>query len=236
MPSGFLLVDKPVGITSHDVVDHLRKKTGIKKIGHAGTLDPFATGLLIIAIERSATKYIQEFVGMDKVYEATFVIGATTPSLDPETEVIKSDQVTVYSDDQVKEAMAKLTGEIEQIPPMYSAVKVKGRRLYKHAREGEVIEREPRNVSVYAFELLGSPRQMDGLVQIDVRIHCSSGTYVRALARDLGKALGTSGYAKSLRRISIGDFHVKDAISLEKINEENWLTFLKSQEEMGIDG
>ena len=222
-PTGFLLIDKPAGITSHDVVDKLRRITKIKKIGHAGTLDPFATGLLILAVSRSATKKISEFVGMDKDYEAEFVIGATTETLDSEAKIIldehKPNEIS-YID--ILSAIESLTGEIAQIPPMYSAIKKDGKKLYELARKGETIKREPRHVTIYEFNQLSKSIIESGLVKLKVHIKCSSGTYIRALARDLATKLGTTGYVSELRRTSIGNFLIKDAKKLEDLSPENW--------------
>jgi len=267
--SGFLLIDKPINWTSFDIVAKLRSITGIKKIGHAGTLDPFATGLLIVAIGRDATKQIDRIVASNKTYEAEFVIGATTESLDTETEAIIDPNMPEISQDQIVKAMTELTGEIDQIPPMYSAIKIDGKRLYKLARKGEEIEREPRHVTIHEFKLineiqedlplplirkeggsnpeLASPpsqggggggclstvtqtkaksKETDRSIIINVIIQCSSGTYVRALARDLAKKLGTVGYCKNLRRTKIGDFDIADAIEINQVTSENWQTFL----------
>lgn len=238
--SGFLLVDKPAGFTSHDVVAKLRGITRIKKIGHAGTLDPFATGLLIVAIGRKTTRDIANYVGMDKTYEATFVIGATTETLDPESDVIldptfKTSPDLPAGEKEIKRAIASLTGPIEQIPPMYSAIKMGGKKLYDLARKGIEVERKPRAVTIYSFEIIGGPRTHPIIGQphgaaptaINVRIRCSSGTYIRALARDLGIALGTTGYVTALRRTSIGNFDVKSATKIEEITTNSWPTLLK---------
>ena len=146
--SGFLLIDKPAGMTSHDVVDQLRNLSGIRKIGHAGTLDPFATGLLILAISRKATRQISQFVKRDKEYVATFVLGATSDTLDKDGKIVRADEVKTFTPEQIKAAMLELTGAIKQIPPMYSALKVKGKKLYELARQGKEIEREPRPVTL----------------------------------------------------------------------------------------
>jgi tRNA pseudouridine55 synthase len=235
-PTGFLLIDKPAGITSHDVIDALRKITGIKKIGHAGTLDPFATGLLIVAVGRKATREISTFVKLNKIYEAEFVLGATTETLDSEGEIIKSDQVIRWSGDQVQAAMSKMTGAIEQIPPMHSAIKIKGKKLYELARQGKEVKREPRTVTIHQFDLIDEPIQEDGLTIIKTRIHCSSGTYIRALSRDLAETLGTTGYIRQLRRTNIAKHSVKEAHELDAITPENWPTLLNSLKSMQIDG
>ena len=224
--SGFLLIDKPAGMTSHDVVDRLRRITGIRKIGHAGTLDPFATGLLILAIGRSATKRIQEFVKLDKVYEATFVIGATTETLDTESEIEIDEHFKAPSQEQVEQTVKTFIGKQKQIPPKYSAIKKNGKKMYELARAGKEIEIEPRDIEIFDFQLIGEMHKTDIGLKIPVSIHVSSGTYIRSVAFDLGNKLGTTGYVNRLRRISIGDHHVKDAYQLDKLSSENWIDAL----------
>ncbi len=216
---GFILIDKPAEITSHDVIDRLRRITGIKKIGHAGTLDPFATGLLIVAIGREATREIKKFVGLDKTYEAEFVLGATTETLDPESEVKTQVSPPVMEGwgEAIENEMKTLTGEIEQIPPMYSAIKIKGKKLYELARKGKTIERKPRSVVIHEFTLLDEPNAEDGLTILSVRVRCSSGTYIRALARDLAEKLETTGYVKTLKRTEIGKYHIENALPLSEL-------------------
>ncbi|MFH1712521.1 MAG: tRNA pseudouridine(55) synthase TruB, partial [Patescibacteria group bacterium] len=192
--------------------------------GHAGTLDPFATGLLLVAVGREATREISEYVGLDKVYEAEFVLGATTDSLDTETEIVidPSGPVKNLSLHDIEQAINKLTGEQNQIPPMHSAIKKGGQKLYKLARQGKSIEREPRTIIVHEFKLLSNPEYQDDLMIVQVTIKCSSGTYIRALARDLGRELGTTGYVRSLRRTSIGNFAIENAVMLNSLTSENW--------------
>jgi len=222
METGFLLIDKIPGPTSHDVVDTLRRKTGEKKIGHAGTLDPFASGLLLMAIGREATREISKFVGLNKEYEAEIVLGVRSTTLDPEGE-LESVPVPNLSIKRLGEAIKSLTGDLEQIPPMHSAIKIDGQRLYKLAREGKEVVREPRKVTIPTFELIGEPEEnKDGSLTVYARIECSSGTYIRALARDLGEALETAGYLKNLRRTKIGDYSVKEAHLLTDLTPENW--------------
>lgn len=233
-PSGFLLINKPAGITSHDVIDDLRRKTGIKRIGHAGTLDPFATGLLLVAVGRSATKHLQQLVGHDKTYEATFVLGATTSTLDPESEIIQGEPFT-KPEALIKEAASKLIGAIDQIPPMHSAIKVGGKKLYQLARKGVEIERKPRRVTVHTFDITHFDPQKNGTMEVDVLISCSSGTYIRSLARDLGANLGSTGYVKRLKRTHVGSFSLNESTDLTDLTSNNWLTFLKTPEEMHID-
>lgn len=235
MDTGFLLIDKPAGITSHDVIDELRKVTGIRKIGHAGTLDPFATGLLIVAVGRQATREISALVGHDKTYEAEFVLGATSETLDPESEIVLDTDAQPYSADDIRTAAQSLTGEIAQIPPMYSAIKKGGKKLYELARKGETIEREPRNITVHVFELSAEPTHEGQLTIAPVHITCSSGTYVRALARDLAAELKTTGHVRTLRRSAIGDFSINDAQPLNSLTSDNWQTFLRSPNEMNLN-
>ncbi|RMD51250.1 tRNA pseudouridine(55) synthase TruB, partial [Candidatus Parcubacteria bacterium] len=178
--SGFLLVDKPADITSHDAVDYLRKITGIKKIGHAGTLDPFATGLLIIAIGRQATKNISQYVKLDKIYEATIILGATTDSLDPETPIKKQLLSKPFSQQDIQVAIKKMTGTIKQKPPVFSAIKINGRRAYQLARADQDIKIKSRSVQIYNFSLKNSKYQ-NGLQELQTVIHCSSGTYIRSI-------------------------------------------------------
>jgi tRNA pseudouridine55 synthase len=221
--SGFLLVDKPAGITSHDVIDRLRRVTGEKRIGHAGTLDPFATGLLIVAVGREATKEISNYVGMDKTYEAEFVLGATTETLDPEGVVVVANPgISPLDPTTIAAAMARLTGEIQQVPPMHSAIKKGGKKMYELARQGQTVELTPRTITIYEFELLDSDADA-----IRVRIRCSSGTYIRALARDLAAELGTQGYVRQLRRTAIGSANIEQAAKLGDITSENWQILLK---------
>ena len=236
MPNhGFLLIDKPVDWTSFDIVAKLRNITGIKKIGHAGTLDPFATGLLIVAIGREATKEIDKLMGMDKEYLAEFILGATTASLDTETKIEIDPSMPDISRDQIISAMQELTGDIEQIPPMHSAIKIGGKRLYKMARKGEEVERKPRKIRIDAFELINDAKEEDGQLILEVRIQCSSGTYVRALARDLAQKLGTTGYARALRRTKIGEYNISDAVKITDVNEQTWQDLIKNLEIEAID-
>lgn len=224
----FLLIDKPAGITSHDVVDQLRRITSERTIGHAGTLDPFATGLLIVAVGRDATKHLDKYVGMNKEYEAEIVLGATTPTLDPESPEIdmstREGHRIIITKNELLAAIAKLTGDIEQIPPMHSAIKKGGKKLYELARKGIEVEREPRKITIETFSLLSKPEIDYRLpVTIKTKIVCSSGTYIRALARDLGESLGTGGYLTALRRTKIGEFSVKKAVQTRDLSPQNWI-------------
>ncbi len=223
--SGFLLADKPAGWTSFDVVAKLRGITGVKRIGHAGTLDPFATGLLIVAIGREATRKIDGFMKLDKTYETTIYLGATSTTDDITGDIKQCDAISVgekkWSREEIEKTMQKFIGTFEQIPPMFSAIKQNGRRLYKMARAGKVVERKPRAITIHKIYLL--KYEWPALI---LRIKCGSGTYIRALARDLGETLGVGGYCETLRRLQIGGYDVKDAWPIEKFTHENWQTRL----------
>ena len=219
MNSGILLVDKPQGITSHDVVARTRRLAGTRKIGHAGTLDPMATGLLVLGVNH-ATRLLHHLVGLDKEYLATIRLGWDTTTDDAEGEPLAAAseaRITDVTEASIAASMTRLTGTIEQVPSAVSAVKVAGRRAYQRVRDGEEVELAARTVTVSAFELLGL-RTGDGVVDLDVRVECSSGTYVRALARDLGADLGTGGHLTSLRRTRIGPFRVDEAAPLERLD------------------
>lgn len=206
-----LLVNKPLQWTSFDVVNKLRYKLKMKKIGHAGTLDPLATGLLIICTGKF-TKRIEEFQAQEKEYTGEFVIGQTTPSHDLETEVSQAVDCSQLREEQIYAAAIKLTGTLQQIPPLHSAIKVDGKRAYKFARKGTEIELKPREVAVSVFEITK--------IQIPIisfRIVCSKGTYIRSLARDFGNDLRVGAYLSSLCRTRIGDFKLADAKTLEEI-------------------
>lgn len=224
---GFLLIDKPIGLTSHDVVHRLRKITGIRRIGHAGTLDPFASGLLLVAVSREATKHISSFSKMDKMYSAEIVLGATTESFDPELPEILVPIPEGVDANTIKQASKALTGPQQQIPPMHSAIKVKGKKLYELARKGEEIERPPRAVEIFLFDIDSIKNEEEKII-VQANIHVSSGTYIRAIARDLGLKLGTGSYLRALRRTTIGKMKIEDAVTLESLTPENWRTSLQS--------
>jgi tRNA pseudouridine55 synthase len=217
---GLVLIDKPTSWTSHDVVAKVRKAVGTKKVGHAGTLDPLATGLLVLGIE-SGTKLLTFLVGADKTYEATIRLGQQTISDDSESEVIKSanpDEVANISDEDISREITKLTGVIMQTPSSVSAIKVDGKRAYDLVRAGEQVELKAREVKIYSFEILSLARA-SGYLDVEVRVECSSGTYIRALARDLGTALGVGGHITALRRTKVGHFDVTEANSIEELGE-----------------
>jgi tRNA pseudouridine55 synthase len=217
---GLVLIDKPTSWTSHDVVAKVRKAVGTKKVGHAGTLDPLATGLLVLGIE-SGTKLLTFLVGADKTYEATIRLGQQTISDDSESEVISSanpDETAKLSDEDIAREIAKLTGVIMQTPSSVSAIKVAGKRAYDLVRAGEEVELKAREVNIYSFEMLSVTR-VSGFLDVQVRVECSSGTYIRALARDLGNLLGVGGHITALRRTKVGHFNVSDANSIEELSE-----------------
>ena len=225
MTSGILLVDKPGGLTSHDVVSRTRKLAGTKKVGHAGTLDPMATGLLILGVD-SSTRLLTYLVGLDKEYLATIRLGFATTTDDAEGEPLGPPAATAQvSDADILAAIRPLTGQIQQVPSSVSAIKVDGRRSYDRVRSGEEVVLAPRTVTVSAFEVLevrrGRTSELDALeldaLELDVRVECGSGTYIRALARDLGEALGTGGHLTALRRTRVGPFSVNDAGHLDDV-------------------
>lgn len=224
MTTGLLLVDKPQGLTSHDVVARARRALGTRKVGHAGTLDPMATGLLTLGAG-PATRLLTYLVGLDKTYETTIRLGAATTTDDAEGEIVSTAgaaAVAAVTDAQLAEGIRALTGEIDQRPSVVSAIKVDGKRAYDRVRAGEHVELAARRVTISAFDVL-AVRRVDtaggAAIDVDARIDCSSGTYIRALARDLGAALGIGGHLTALRRTRVGPFDVADAVSLEALAE-----------------
>ncbi len=222
---GILLVDKPAGLTSHDVVARVRRALGTRKVGHAGTLDPMATGLLVIGVE-GATRLLTYIVGADKTYEATIRLGQTTGTDDADGEILT--RATAESWDsvtpgRVAAGIEALTGAISQVPSSVSAIKVDGRRAYDRVRAGEEVVLAPRDVTVSRFEVVAE-RSGDGFLDLDVVVDCSSGTYIRSLARDLGTALGVGGHLTALRRSRVGDFDVADAVTVDGLVETAMLT------------
>ncbi len=208
---GVLLVDKPTEHTSHDVVARLRGKLRMKRIGHAGTLDPMATGLLVILVGK-ATRISQYLMSVEKSYTGTIKLGMTTNTQDAEGEMLETRPVPPLDEAQVRAAMAGFLGDQYQLPPMFSAVKIGGQPLYKAARKGEEIEREPRFIRVRRFDLMrwASP-------EIDFEVDCTKGTYVRTLAHDVGGKLGCGGHLSALRRTASGDLRLERATTLEEL-------------------
>lgn len=221
---GILLVDKPGGLTSHDVVARTRKAFGTRKVGHAGTLDPMATGLLVIGIE-AATRLLTYVVGADKTYLATIRLGEATGTDDAEgdiTDVADIAAVQAVTTAQIMAGIAAFTGEISQVPSAVSAIKVDGRRAYDRVRAGEQVELKARSVTVSRFDWLAE-RRSEGVVELDVVVECSSGTYIRALARDLGASLGIGGHLVALRRTRIGPFVVDGAATVDDLADATTL-------------
>lgn len=213
-----LLIDKEKGKSSFNIVYMVRKIVGVKKVGHAGTLDPAATGLMIVCIGRKQTKEIYKYQELAKTYSGTIELGKRTPSMDGETEVIDEKDFSFVTKELIEDARVSFLGEIKQVPPMYSALKQNGKRLYKLARKGEVVERQPREVTIYDFEITRVE-----LPEIDFRIRCSKGTYIRVIADDFGQKLNCGGYLKSLRREAIGEYNVADALTLEEFKARNFV-------------
>ncbi|SDL79077.1 tRNA pseudouridine synthase B [Corynebacterium mycetoides] len=210
--SGIVVVDKPAGMTSHDVVARLRRSFGTRKVGHAGTLDPMATGVLVAGIERG-TKLLAHLVAEDKVYSTTIRLGQTTTTDDAEGEILATADASRISDADIRAGIAGLTGEIMQVPSSVSAIKVGGRRAHELVRAGEAVDLPARPVTVFSFEV-AQVRREAGFVDVDARVHCSKGTYIRSLARDLGEALQVGGHLTALRREAVGAFTLADATPL----------------------
>ena len=213
--SGILLVDKPQGITSHDVVARARRALGTRKIGHAGTLDPMATGLLVLGVE-GATRLLTFIVGLDKTYEATIRLGVTTDTDDADGDITTTTDAANLTDAAIRAAVEPLTGDISQVPSTVSAIKVDGKRAYDRARAGEDVVLAARQVTVARFEIR-EIRRHESRIDLDVVVDCSSGTYIRALARDLGASLGIGGHLTALRRTRVGPFAVDDAVVVDDI-------------------
>ena len=206
-----LLINKPLRWTSFDVVNKLRFKLKTKKIGHAGTLDPLATGLLIICVGKM-TKRIEEFMGLEKEYTGKFVLGKTTPSHDLETEVNEEKDISQLADDLIRQKVNSFIGTISQLPPLHSAIRIGGKRAYEFARKGRDVQLSPRDVQIHEFEITSID-----LPEISFRIVCSKGTYIRSIARDFGNALGVGAYLSALCRTRIGTFKLTDALEVDEV-------------------
>lgn len=206
---GLLLVDKPAGMTSHDVVDRIRRAARMKRVGHTGTLDPAATGLLILCLG-PATRLSEHFTGLEKTYEGTMRLGVETASYDLDGEIVAEKPVPTLTVEDIQRECDRFVGQIQQIPPMVSAVKIDGERLYKLARKGETVERPARSVLVRAYDVLSYEAP-----DARVRVTCSSGTYVRSLCHDVGQALGCGAALASLRRLAVGRHRIEDALPLD---------------------
>jgi len=214
-PTGLLNLDKPGGITSHDAVNRVRRLSGQRRVGHAGTLDPLATGSLLLGLG-AATRLISYLVGQPKLYEAIIRLGQTTDTYDAEGTIIQERPFTAVTLAQIEGAIPYFQGAIQQVPPMYSAIKQQGRRLYELARAGLEVERSPRPVTIYALELLDWQPP-----DLTLRVACSAGTYIRSLAHDLGEWLGCGGHITALRRTAVGQFTVDAAVPLDQVTADN---------------
>lgn len=220
---GIVVVDKPPGMTSHDVVGRCRRIFSTRRVGHAGTLDPMATGVLVIGVER-ATKILGLLTATAKSYTATIRLGQSTSTDDAEGELVRSVSARHLTGEAVESAMGGLRGDIEQVPSTVSAIKVDGKRAYRLAREGQTVELKARPVRIDRFEVRDI-RYRDDVVDLDVEVDCSSGTYIRALARDLGDALGVGGHLTALRRTGVGRFGLDQAHQLDELAEHPRLSY-----------
>jgi tRNA pseudouridine55 synthase len=218
-PSGLVIVDKPAGLTSHDVVARIRRIAHTRRVGHAGTLDPMATGVLVIGIEK-ATRLLGHLMLTEKTYAATIRLGQSTTTDDAEGQPVGGSPASGVGRDDLDAEIAKLTGEILQVPASVSAIKVNGQRAYKLSRAGEVPELKPRPVVIYEFRVTAT-RQAGDFLDVDAVIRCSSGTYIRALARDLGTALGTGGHLTALRRTAVGPYTLAQAHTLQALENQD---------------
>lgn len=215
MSDGLIVVDKPAGMTSHDVVARVRRLARTRKVGHGGTLDPMATGVLVIGVGR-ATRLLTYVIGTDKSYTATIRLGQSTVTDDAEGEVIATAAVDQVSDDRISAGLAALTGEIDQVPSAVSAIKIDGQRAYKRVRGGEQVTLAARRVTVSRLDVLAI-RRVGSVIDVDVTVTCSAGTYVRAIARDLGTALSVGGHLTALRRTAVGEFTLAEAVTLDQL-------------------
>ena len=216
--SGLVVVDKPAGLTSHDVVGRVRRLAGTRRVGHAGTLDPMATGVLLLGINR-ATRLLGHLTLAEKEYDAVVRLGASTTTDDAEGEVTSTCSTAGLTEPEIRNALEKFTGTIQQVPSSVSAVKVGGQRAYKRVRSGEDVVLAARSVTIRRLEA-GPPRVVGDVIDLPVTVRCSSGTYVRAIARDLGAALGVGGHLTSLRRTAVGPFGLDQAITLDALADD----------------
>lgn len=221
MSDGFLVVDKSGGMTSHDVVAVARKALGTRKVGHAGTLDPMATGVLVLGFG-SATRLLQYITDGDKSYRATIVLGASTITDDSEGEVLTSTDASAVSDVDIEKILSKMIGTIAQRPSSVSAVKVEGERAYDRVRAGEKFELAAREVTISQLDVL-EIRHLEKTTEVDIEVTCSAGTFIRAIARDLGNALGVGGHLSALRRTRVATFTVESAVTFENLKAQNFV-------------
>ncbi|WP_329007904.1 tRNA pseudouridine(55) synthase TruB [Micromonospora rifamycinica] len=215
---GLIVVDKPGGMTSHDVVARIRRLARTRRVGHGGTLDPMATGVLVIGVGR-ATRLLTYVIGAGKSYTATVRLGQSTVTDDAEGEVLTSTPAGGLTDAAIRAAFGPLTGEIDQVPSAVSAIKINGERAYKRVRDGESVDLPARRVTVHRLDVLAIRRDTPDVVDVDVDVTCSSGTYIRALARDAGRSLGVGGHLTALRRTAVGSFTLAEAATLAALEE-----------------
>jgi tRNA pseudouridine55 synthase len=222
--SGLVVVDKPGGLTSHDVVARVRRLAGTRKVGHAGTLDPMATGVLVLGVNR-ATRLLGHLTLADKRYDATIRLGVTTTTDDAEGEVVETRSTDALTETAVRTALSGFVGEIDQVPSAVSAIKVDGKRAYARVRAGEEVDLPARRVTIHSLDVVAtSLDRHGGAVDVEVSVHCSSGTYVRSIARDLGVSLGVGGHLTALRRTTVGPFGLTDARTLDALAEHFTMT------------
>jgi tRNA pseudouridine55 synthase len=219
--SGLVVVDKRAGMTSHDVVARVRRLAGTRKVGHAGTLDPMATGVLVLGLNR-ATRLLGHLTLTDKRYAATIRLGVSTTTDDAEGEVIATAPTGALTDEAVRQALEAFVGEIDQVPSAVSAIKIAGKRAYARVRDGEVVELPARRVTVHSLEVVST--SLGDAAEVDIEVHCSSGTYIRAIARDLGEALDVGGHLTALRRTAVGPFGIDSARTLDDLAESFAMT------------
>ena len=224
MLEGILNIDKPAGMTSHDVVGRVRRVAGMRRVGHSGTLDPAATGVLVVCLGR-ATRLVEYLVGRPKTYLGVVRLGQTTDSYDADGEIVSTRPVPDLTSELIESLLDQFRGDILQVPPMVSAIKKDGKKLYELAREGKTVERPPRPVTIYQLDLLKAEGR-----EITLRIQCSAGTYIRSIAHDLGQLLGCGGHLASLRREQVGEFGLDSAVPLDKLTAENIHSHLRPAE------
>ncbi len=213
--AGIVLIDKPPGPSSFQMIRLVRRATGIKKVGHTGTLDPFASGLLVVCVGRPATRLISQLMGGDKVYHVVIRLGVETETMDPEGEIVSQQPVGPLMQEEVLSCLKRFEGEILQEPPQYSALKHKGKPLYYYARKGIKIEKEARPVTIHAIEFQGLENE-----RLSIQVSCGKGTYIRSLASDIGRVLGCGAHVESLRRLQNGPFSVKEALLGDQLLEK----------------
>jgi tRNA pseudouridine55 synthase len=215
MKDGILIIDKPAGVTSHDIVAFIRRKIKNRQVGHSGTLDPVASGVLVLLIGK-ATKLFSEFVHFDKEYEATLKLGTVTSTGDSQGKILSQKEVGHIASGDVQRAFSSFVGAREQVPPMVSAIKHHGKRLYELARRGIEVDRKPRPIKIYELKITSMR-----LPEIDFYVKCSKGTYIRRLGEEIGEVLGVGGFITRIRRLAIGPFAIVDAVSLEEADESH---------------